>query len=97
MICPDSVQQASDLSDEILAAARNLVTTVEANAVIRPGITERTLQDLQLMVDMLEETAKDVKDEPVGRHGGDQDDDEDPEHDSNEETDSQTDNKLEER
>ena len=64
-ISPDSIQQASDLSDQILSAATTLVATVEANAVVRPGFNERTLQDLQVMVDMLEETTKDVKDEPV--------------------------------
>jgi AMMECR1 domain-containing protein len=65
MIPADSMQQASDLADEILKAATNLVSAVEAHATIRPGVTERTLQDLQVMIDVLEETTKDIKDEPI--------------------------------
>jgi hypothetical protein len=76
----DSIQQASDLTDDIMSAANNLVNTVEANATIRPGVTERTLWELQVVVDVLNETARDVKDEPVpgyseGENDGDTNDD----------------------
>jgi hypothetical protein len=65
MVPPDNIQQASDLADGIKIAATNLVNVVEAQAIIRPGVTERTLQDLQLTLDILEETAREVEEEPV--------------------------------
>ena len=61
----ESIQQASELSDEIMSAATNLVHIVDSYGVIRPGVTERTLQDLQTMVDMLDETARDIMDEAI--------------------------------
>jgi len=86
-----SIQQASDLSDEILNGADKLVNIVEAYAIIRPGVTERTLQDLQIVVDILQETVNDIKSEStIGiREEKDEDvamvddavDDEDSEHD----------------
>ncbi len=48
-----------------MGAATNLVSTVEAHGTIRPGVTERTLQDLQFLVDTLEETANNIKNEPI--------------------------------
>jgi hypothetical protein len=64
-IPPESLQQASDLSDEITTAAANLVDVVDSYAIIRPGVTERTLRDLQLTVDIIHETAQDIKNEPI--------------------------------
>lgn len=65
LLSSDNCQQASDLCDEISRAAISLVNAVEAHAIIRPGLTERTLQDLQMLVDMLEETVRDIKQEPI--------------------------------
>ncbi len=65
MVSPDSLQQASDISDEVMTAASNLVSVVDSYAIIRPGVTERTLRDLQLTIDILDETAQEIKDERI--------------------------------
>jgi hypothetical protein len=61
----DSIQQASDLADEIAAAVNRLVSAVEATGLIHEGVTERTLQNLQMMLDCLTETTEEIHDESV--------------------------------
>jgi hypothetical protein len=58
---PQSIQQASDLADEIVNAANSLISTVDIHALIHLGFTERILQDLQVLVDMVNETGEDIK------------------------------------
>lgn len=48
-----------------MTSATNLVGVVDSYAIIRPGVTERTLRDLQLTIDILDETSREIKDEPV--------------------------------
>lgn len=81
-IPPESLQQASDLSAEISSAATKLANIIEAHAIIRPGVTERTLQDLQVVVDVLQGTANDIKDEAAVRPCEDKDGDVDMDDDA---------------
>ena len=46
-----------------MSAATSLVDVVDSYVVILPGVTEWALRDLQITVDVLHETAQDIRDE----------------------------------
>ena len=67
-IAPDSIEQASELGEEVRNAALRLVNAVENNAIVGPGVSERTLTDLQTTIDVLNGVAQDIQKERPSEH-----------------------------
>lgn len=51
--------------EEITTNVNNLIAAVEAQAIIRPGFTERQLAELQMTADILEGAAGEIQSEPI--------------------------------